>query len=615
MNIITRAMRVLSGRKPAIATDVQAAPVSWSPDMGASTVTLKIDHAVRLGQAVLVAGWSTGHGDVRLCANGKPLDTGRFKTARPDVARYLGRDEADGLGLVLLAYDRTCTEAIEVECLARDGQTVAKYPITVKHDEMTDDARIMLEPALDNLKQALSSDPKAMRQLDTLLNSDSGSNSFASGALDDVRSSAETRQAVASGWLLRRPGVEAWLEDGQGRVFPLDQAHRAHRDDVTESMAAEVGAFAAQSGFLWPLQDIAPGDRIRLMARLDDEVVALAEAGCKSWGSDPLSVSRWLFGFPTAITQFAKRVGEIDLSIIEPLIRARQSQWPQLPVRVEEVGNPLQAPKASLIIPLYGRFDFVEHQLLEFARDPWLLANAEVVYVIDDVDLVDRMAGAAWSLARLYAVPFRWLWGGVNRGFSGANNLGAAHARGQYFVFLNSDAIPRQPGWLKPLLEALDNDPGLGAVGPRLLFGDGSIQHAGMEFRRREDLGIWTNHHPCMGLDPALDPHRSLTEVACVTGACLAMRRSDFDRVQGWDTGYLVGDFEDSDLCMKLRAAGLRIGYLPQVELTHLERQSFKALGTGDYRMQVVVYNAVRHQQRWAEALMAASENQQECAQ
>ena len=108
-----------------------------------------------------------------------------------------------------------------------------------------------------------------------------------------------------------------------------------------------------------------------------------------------------------------------------------------------------------------------------------------------------------------------------------------------------------------------------------------------------------------MGLDPSLDPHTGPADVPCVTGACLAMRRADFDAIGGWDTGFLVGDFEDSDLCLKLRAAGKRIVYLPSVVLTHLERQSFKLLGGGDYRTRVVIWNAVRHQQRWHDDIEA----------
>jgi GT2 family glycosyltransferase len=106
-----------------------------------------------------------------------------------------------------------------------------------------------------------------------------------------------------------------------------------------------------------------------------------------------------------------------------------------------------------------------------------------------------------------------------------------------------------------------------------------------------------------MGFDPTLDPAKELTVVPAVTGACMLVRRCDFDAVGGWDTGYLIGDFEDSDLCLKLRSSGLASAYLPTVQLTHLERQSMRALGSGEYRMRVTLWNALRHQQRWGELI------------
>lgn len=83
----------------------------------------------------------------------------------------------------------------------------------------------------------------------------------------------------------------------------------------------------------------------------------------------------------------------------------------------------------------------------------------------------------------------------------------------------------------------------------------------------------------------------------------MVVRKADFDAVGQWDTGYLIGDFEDSDLCLKLRKAGLKAAYLPSVQLTHLERQSFKLIGQGDFRTKVVIYNAARHQGRWSELI------------
>ena len=247
--------------------------------------------------------------------------------------------------------------------------------------------------------------------------------------------------------------------------------------------------------------------------------------------------------------------------------------------------------------------DFVEHQLIEFCQDPWILENVELIYVVDDPTLLDDFEKEIEELHSLYQVPLRWVWGGANRGFSGANNLGAQYAQGKFLLFLNSDVFPEKPGWLQKLVKVLERHPNVGAVGPRLLFANGTIQHAGMDFVWREDLGIWINDHPHKGADQDLDLRKSLSIVPAVTGACLAMRRSDFNRVGGWDTGYLIGDFEDSDLCLKIRSQGLLIAYLPTVQLIHLERQSFKSLGDDDFRTRVTIYNACRHQTLWAEEM------------
>jgi O-antigen biosynthesis protein len=99
-----------------------------------------------------------------------------------------------------------------------------------------------------------------------------------------------------------------------------------------------------------------------------------------------------------------------------------------------------------------------------------------------------------------------------------------------------------------------------------------------------------------------------ITEVASITGACLVIKRETLAAVDGWDTGYLIGDFEDSDLCLKLRANGLRVAYVPCVQLTHLERQSFKLFGENVFRQKIVIYNATRHQIRWGQELQELQE-------
>lgn len=332
-------------------------------------------------------------------------------------------------------------------------------------------------------------------------------------------------------------------------------------------------------------------------------VHVIAEAICNILPSDAIAAARRLFSLNVVQSELHNRIGAIDEPIIGKLLQLRRLSHDMLPQKVHKLGTPLVTPLVSVIVPLYGRIDFIEHQLMEFCEDEWFLQNAELIYVLDDPALVEQLISKMEVLYRVYRVPMRWVWGGANRGFSGANNLGVEHANGKYLAFLNSDAFPQSSGWLRELIDVLQTNPKIGAVGPRLVTAEGSIQHAGMEFQRRTDLGIWINHHPNMGLAPELDPAKKLVSVPAVTGACLVMRRNDFDNVDGWDTGYLIGDFEDSDLCLKLRSAGFMIAYCPSVQLTHLERQSFKLLGNDEFRTRVVIYNAVRHQNKWRSLL------------
>ena len=93
-----------------------------------------------------------------------------------------------------------------------------------------------------------------------------------------------------------------------------------------------------------------------------------------------------------------------------------------------------------------------------------------------------------------------------------------------------------------------------------------------------------------------------------VTGACALMRREVYNSVGGLDENYLIGDFEDSDLCLKVRDKGLEIACLPlPVTLIHLERQSFTGIGTPRFRDYVVHYNALRHHMRWGSTIAKLS--------
>ena len=155
-----------------------------------------------------------------------------------------------------------------------------------------------------------------------------------------------------------------------------------------------------------------------------------------------------------------------------------------------------------------------------------------------------------------------------NLGFSVACNLGAKAAQGKILVFLNNDTIPLAD-WLEPLLAELDRHPEVGIVGNKLLYANGTIQHAGVAF----SLPDGVPYHIYRGVDahhPAVERRR---ELRAVTGACMLVRRSLFESLGGFDEGYQNG-FEDVDLCLRAGDSGVKVVYQPRSVVVHLEEQS-----------------------------------------
>jgi GT2 family glycosyltransferase len=399
---------------------------------------------------------------------------------------------------------------------------------------------------------------------------------------------------VATGWCLPRMGLVPGLSTGAATVT-LDDGFRQYRPDVSSTY----GGRAAKSGFLSLMRGIHENRKVSLEIRGPNLRQSLSETVPKILSSDPRMASEDLFSMHTALPNFANRVSLIDEPFLRPLIQKHEQEMLITSSEFKSFGAPPAAPLVDIVIPLYGTLRFLDNQLLHFSQDDWIRRHASIFYVLDDPRIADQFRSRAQQLHRLYGVSFTCVDGGTNRGFAGANNLGASAGGSEYILFMNSDVIPQDSHWLARLVQVFRDNPGTGAVAPRLTFADGTIQFAGMEFQWHEELQIWINHHPLKGCSVDLDPSARVRDVQCLTGACLLLRRADFALVDGWDTGYLIGDFEDSDLCLKLRRLGLRRLYVPHVQLTHLERQSMSQIGSDEYRIRVTIFNAVRHQSRW----------------
>ena len=290
---------------------------------------------------------------------------------------------------------------------------------------------------------------------------------------------------------------------------------------------------------------------------------------------------------------------------VAPVVERLWNSRPEVPNAnsVIDVGIVPDNPTVSVIVPIYGRNDFIEYQLSLFADDPdW--KDAELIYVIDDPRISSQTVQLCREIHPLYRVPTRLVVGRQNRGFAAANNAGAARARGKLLLLLNSDVMPKRRGWLSELCRQYESLPGVGALGAKLLFPDGSLQHGGISFERTPRFpGLWLNSHPGKGLPPGTAAKGALVAVPAVTAACLMVDRDLYLSVGGLDEGYILGDFEDSDFCLKLRRAGRQICCAQSVELFHLERQSQQSIGSDAWRAGLTLYNAWVHTKRWDESI------------
>lgn len=218
----------------------------------------------------------------------------------------------------------------------------------------------------------------------------------------------------------------------------------------------------------------------------------------------------------------------------------------------------LETPDVTVIIPAFGQF------ATTYGCIASLLANLEragfEVVLVDDASM-DETVFASF----VFQGGIRILRQPRNLGFVGAVNAAAAVARGRLLLLLNNDTLV-QPGWLDALVDTLDANAGIGIAGSRLL-GPGHIV---------QDCGgiVWSDGTACnigRGGDPGQPELCRMRGVDYVSGAALMVSAALFRSLGGLDEAYAPGYYEDTDLCFRVRAAGLRVVVQPASTITHLE--------------------------------------------
>jgi N-acetylglucosaminyl-diphospho-decaprenol L-rhamnosyltransferase len=226
----------------------------------------------------------------------------------------------------------------------------------------------------------------------------------------------------------------------------------------------------------------------------------------------------------------------------------------------------------SAVVVSYNYGDLLERSVRSVLDET--SAGVPEVVVVDNgsTDGSADHLRAVLPAARVVAAP-------GNVGYARGANLGIASTRAPFVAVLNGD-VELLPGVAAAMLCALELDPRLGAVGPRVLNVDGSVYpsarsdpgllvaaaHAAFGFVWRTNP--WTRRYRQLDVDPTI-----ARDVDWVSGAAVWLRREALDDVGGWDERYFMY-MEDFDLCLRLRRAGWRVAYDPAGEIVHVQGAS-----------------------------------------
>jgi GT2 family glycosyltransferase/glycosyltransferase involved in cell wall biosynthesis len=247
-----------------------------------------------------------------------------------------------------------------------------------------------------------------------------------------------------------------------------------------------------------------------------------------------------------------------------------------------------EQPRLSIVVPVYGKLEYTLACLRSLVANP--PTDTFEVIVVDDASPDDSTE----TLAQVAGI--RLLRNASNLGFVSSCNAGAAAARGDFLIFLNNDTQV-MPGWSEELLRCFELRADCGIAGSQLVYPDGRLQEAGAWVFA--DASAWNIGRFDSRSDPAV---RYARKVDYVSGASLAIRRSVFAELGGFDLRFAPGYFEDTDLAFAARAAGYSVWYVPGSVVVHAEGISSAGNNeTGMKRFQAI--NQVKFADKWRTAL------------
>jgi GT2 family glycosyltransferase/glycosyltransferase involved in cell wall biosynthesis len=247
--------------------------------------------------------------------------------------------------------------------------------------------------------------------------------------------------------------------------------------------------------------------------------------------------------------------------------------------------------RISIIIPVFNKVEYTFQCLRSLMREIDFAATEVIV-------INNASADETSALLSHFAGFVQVIENDENLGFVDACNQGAATARGEHLVFLNNDTVVL-PGWLKHLLDSVENHQSVGAVGSMFLYPDGLIQEAGAI--------VWSNgeaHHYGWGKSVEDKRFNFAREVDYCSAASLLIRKKLFDELGGFDRRYSPAYYEDIDVCFGVRSLGYKVLFQPMSRVIHYEGVTAgrdTAVGIKHYQ----ITNRQKFVEKWRDVLQS----------
>ena len=259
--------------------------------------------------------------------------------------------------------------------------------------------------------------------------------------------------------------------------------------------------------------------------------------------------------------------------------------------------RPPATPRVSVIVPAYKNVEYTLRCVLYLVR-----SKDQTPFEIILADDRSPDGSGEYLIKALTDIRGVTVYQNAeNLGFLRSCNAAAQRASGEHLFFLNNDTVVID-GWLDELVATVDRESNVGLAGAKLVYPNGLLQEAG---------GVIWEGGACANYgrldDPGAPQYNYLRDADYISGAAILVTREAWDAVGGFSDDLAPAYYEDTDLAMKLRAAGYRVVYQPRSTVVHFEGvTSGTDLSSGVKRYQAI--NKDKFEARWADTLSGHGE-------